>query len=247
MQHTAVSDESVAADYDRYRWPAPLDLYARLRELGVKPSAKVLDAGIGTGLASLPLAAEGASITGVDASPAMVAQARARLAQAQIVQAQVEQLPFPDAAFDAALAADVLHVVDQEAALAELRRVVRKGGLVAVWWPTLSTESDVLGLRAAASRAAGTPAVPEALGGGFRAFYAAPFADRALRVVPGIRETTVAGWIGYERTRSEVHRALGAQAESWLRALEHEMVRTYGSLDAPVRVRLMYYLYAGTI
>lgn len=247
MQPVAASDDITAAEYDRYRTSAPPDLYARLREFGVAASARVLDIGIGTGLAAAPLAAEGATIAGADPSAAMVAKARARFPNAEIVQASAEQLPFADASFDAAIAADVFHLVDQEAALGEARRVVRKGGAVALWWATLAGDNAVLGLRGAAAREAGTAAVPEALGGGFRSFYAAPFADRALRVVPWQHDTTVAGWIGYERTRAEVHRALGARAGAWLQALEQAMIQSYGSPDAAVRVRLLYYLYVGIV
>ena len=247
MHPVAAPDDVSVADYDRYRFAAPPELYERLRELGLAKTAKVVDVGIGTGLASVPLAAEGAAISGVDPSAAMVAQARGRFPQAQIVQASAEHLPFGDAAFDAAIAADVFHLVDQEAALREAMRVVRKGGLVAMWWPTLSNDTSILGLRATASRESGTGPVPEALGGGFRAFYAAPFADRTLRVIPSIRDTTVAGWTGYERTRGEVYRALGNRAGAWLGALEEAMIRNYGSSDARVRAALLFYLYVGVV
>ncbi|WP_174531490.1 class I SAM-dependent methyltransferase, partial [Micromonospora maritima] len=73
-----------------------------------------------------------------DAEASMLVQARASAAGAGLVGAALPRLPFPDARFDAAVANFVLnHVGDPAAALAELRRVVRPGGRVAVTlWPS---------------------------------------------------------------------------------------------------------------
>jgi SAM-dependent methyltransferase len=119
--------------------------------------------GVGTGLASEPLAREGALITGIDPAGEMLRYAKVRLPRAQLVQGRAEALPFPTASFDAAIAADVFHLLDGPAAIGELVRVVRKGGLVAVWWQTLSTESDILGHRAGATHDTGLDPVPEPL------------------------------------------------------------------------------------
>ncbi len=95
--------------------------------LAPQPGEHILDVGCGDGQLTARLGATGAIVTGVDASRAMVEAARARGVNAD--NAQAEQLPYPDAAFDAVFSNAALHWVrDQEAMLAEVRRVLRPGG-----------------------------------------------------------------------------------------------------------------------
>jgi SAM-dependent methyltransferase len=59
---------------------------------------------------------------------------------ARAVRADLLSLPFPDASFDVVMASEVLeHIPDDDVAMAEIARVVRPGGRVAVtvprWWP----------------------------------------------------------------------------------------------------------------
>jgi ubiquinone/menaquinone biosynthesis C-methylase UbiE len=244
---TATSYDALAEQYDRFRPPAPAALYEILREREIGTGSRVLDLGIGTGLASEPLAQAGAQITGIDPSVAMLTRARARLPNARLGPGRAEALPFEPASFDAAIAAEVFHLVDQPVALAQLLRVVRKGGTVAVWWPSIATESDVLGHRAAAARDLGLPPIVEPTARGFRSFYAAPFAATAVRVVPALVRTTVEGWMTNERTRAEVYEAYGEHAERWLAALEGHLLRAYGAPEAGFTVRMIYYLYLGTV
>ncbi|MET4100577.1 ubiquinone/menaquinone biosynthesis C-methylase UbiE [Agrococcus sp. UYP10] len=91
----------------------------------------ILDAGCGSGPLTLALRERGAVVTGIDASPAMVALARARLGDDVPLHVGdlAEPLPFPDGAFDDVIASLVLHYLeDWDAPLAELRRVLRPGG-----------------------------------------------------------------------------------------------------------------------
>jgi SAM-dependent methyltransferase len=95
--------------------------------------ARVLEVGCGWGeLAEWIASATGAEVVAVDLSPRMVELARDRGVDARV--ADVQELPFPDASFDAAVAAWMLyHVPDLDHGLAELARVLRPGGrLVAV-------------------------------------------------------------------------------------------------------------------
>lgn len=92
---------------------------------------RVLDAGCGSGPLAARLQAGGATLTGFDASPTMVALARGRLgAGADLHVADLaEPLPFPDAAFDDVVASLVLHYLREwSAPLCELHRVLRPGG-----------------------------------------------------------------------------------------------------------------------
>jgi demethylmenaquinone methyltransferase/2-methoxy-6-polyprenyl-1,4-benzoquinol methylase len=93
----------------------------------------VLDVATGTGLVADELRRRGFLVTGVDQSPEMLAGARRRLGdEVELVEASAESLPFADAAFDHLTFTYLLRYVDDPAAtLAELARVVRRGGVVA--------------------------------------------------------------------------------------------------------------------
>ncbi|HTW62293.1 MAG TPA: methyltransferase domain-containing protein [Terracidiphilus sp.] len=98
-----------------------------LEWLNSRPGERILDLGCGDGQLTLRLAASGAQVTGADLSPEMAAAARARGVDAQV--ANAEALPFEDASFDAVFSNAALHWVrDQDAMLAEVRRVLRPGG-----------------------------------------------------------------------------------------------------------------------
>ena len=101
---------------------------------------KVLDVGCGTGSLTFELSkSKGLTeIVAIDFSPVFVAEAMRRNTDPRITirQADACVLPFGNASFDRALALLVLHFVpDTGKAVAEMRRVVRPGGVVAaaVW------------------------------------------------------------------------------------------------------------------
>ena len=94
----------------------------------------VLDVATGTGLVAEELLARGFRVTGLDQSPGMLAAARARFAgRVELVEASADALPFPDASFDHLTFTYLLRYVDDPGGtLAELARVVRPGGTVAM-------------------------------------------------------------------------------------------------------------------
>jgi SAM-dependent methyltransferase len=105
---------------------------------GVAPGQRVLDVGCGPGALSTELVRRVGpnGVTAVDPSEPFVAAARERLPGVTVERASAERLPFPDDAFDAALAQLVVHFMsDPVAGLAEMGRVTRRGGVVAacVW------------------------------------------------------------------------------------------------------------------
>lgn len=103
-----------------------------LDALGATGGETVLDVGCGTGrwLAALRLRGHTGRLLGVDLSPGMAATAATRAGVPTVV-ADAVALPLPDAAVDVALAVHMLyHAPDLPAAVAELRRVVRPGGVV---------------------------------------------------------------------------------------------------------------------
>lgn len=90
----------------------------------------MLDVGCGTGRWAEALAERGGRVWGVDASPEMVEQARARGVNAKV--AAAEALPFKDGWFERALAVLVVHVLDRPRAFAEVRRVLAQDGRLAI-------------------------------------------------------------------------------------------------------------------
>jgi len=118
------------------------------------PGQALLDVGCGPGTITVGLAALVApgEVVGLDRSPEVVAEARAAAGAAgapavRFAEGDVSRLDFPDGAFDVVHAHQLLqHLADPVAALVEMRRVCRPGGLVAArdadygamtWYPRL--------------------------------------------------------------------------------------------------------------
>ncbi len=115
------------------------------------PGEKVLEVGVGTGLA-LPLYAPDKQVTGIDLSAAMLAKARKRAAGlglrniASLQEMDAQATSFDDGQFDIAVAMFVASVVpDPRLLVQELKRIVRPGGTILfvnhfaanrgiVWW-----------------------------------------------------------------------------------------------------------------
>jgi demethylmenaquinone methyltransferase/2-methoxy-6-polyprenyl-1,4-benzoquinol methylase len=93
----------------------------------------VLDVATGTGLVAAELQRRGFRITGLDQSREMLDVARRRFGDGvELVAASADDLPFDDEDFDHLTVTYLLRYVDDPAAtLAELARVVRRGGVVA--------------------------------------------------------------------------------------------------------------------
>jgi ubiquinone/menaquinone biosynthesis C-methylase UbiE len=99
---------------------------------GVEAGARVVDVGAGTGALTSELVRRRADVSAADPAPAFVAALRSRLPQVDVREAPAEELPWPDGRFDAAVAQLVLTFMrDAPAGVAEMRRVVRTGGIVA--------------------------------------------------------------------------------------------------------------------
>jgi demethylmenaquinone methyltransferase/2-methoxy-6-polyprenyl-1,4-benzoquinol methylase len=102
-------------------------------EAVVQPGDRVLDACCGTGDLALAAEREGGVVTGIDFSPKMLARARRKSDTVSWLEGDLLALPFEDDAFDAVTVGfGVRNVSDLDAALAELRRVLRPGGRLAI-------------------------------------------------------------------------------------------------------------------
>jgi demethylmenaquinone methyltransferase/2-methoxy-6-polyprenyl-1,4-benzoquinol methylase len=125
--------------YDRYAAALSLGQDPRWRRFLVSridsgSSDTVLDVATGTGAVARELLRQkGSTVVGLDQSPEMLAEARRRLPEnVKLVEGPAEQLPFPDASFDALTFTYLLrYVADPAATLRELARVVRPGGTIA--------------------------------------------------------------------------------------------------------------------
>ncbi len=104
-----------------------------LREAGLSPGSRLLDAGCGLGASSRVATQEfGLAVVGVDASADAVALAEARSMPGRIRwhRAELARLPFDAGTFDAVLAECVLSTTERAAVLAELARVTASRGVL---------------------------------------------------------------------------------------------------------------------
>ncbi|MGH2516918.1 MAG: class I SAM-dependent methyltransferase [Ktedonobacterales bacterium] len=152
-----LSTEEVRAIYDRIGRRYDLLRFAErapnrwaLARLAVQPGERVLEAGVGTGAVFVELARAAAptarpigepNVSGLDASPEMLAVTRERIYAAHldgvtdVRRGDVRALPYADDSFDVVFCSYMLDLLPSSAiavALAELRRVLRPGGRLAL-------------------------------------------------------------------------------------------------------------------
>ncbi len=123
--------DKIGATYDatRHAEPAIVDLLVEL--LGLRPQARVLDIGCGTGNYTTALHQRDLRLIGLDRSGLMLRTARAKADSLPLIGADASALPFANRSFDGAICTLAIHHFDDlEATFAEAARVLNRGKLV---------------------------------------------------------------------------------------------------------------------
>jgi SAM-dependent methyltransferase len=140
----ARSFASVAELYDSVRPDYPDETYDVLSQtVGGLPGLRVLDLAAGTGLVTRALTARGASVVSTDVAQPMLRALRQRSPALPVAVAAAEALPFVARSFDLVVCATAWHWLDPARALAEVRRVLRPSGHLALWWANHMWGDDI--------------------------------------------------------------------------------------------------------
>jgi phosphatidylethanolamine/phosphatidyl-N-methylethanolamine N-methyltransferase len=126
----------LASTYDwTYGWTLHAGRLQAIQRMGLKPSDRILEVGVGTGI-NAALYPRECAVTGVDYSPVMLEEARKRFARkglsnVRLFEMDGADLKFADDSFDVVYAPYVMSVVPDPVRVArEMRRVCRPGGRV---------------------------------------------------------------------------------------------------------------------
>ena len=127
----AASFHDAAERYDAARpdYPAAATAWMVPEE-----ATAVLDLGAGTGKLTAALLAPGRTVHAVDPSSEMLRVLAAKLPAVDARVGSGERIPLPDASVDAVTVAQAWHWMEPEAAAAEIERVLRPGGILALVW-----------------------------------------------------------------------------------------------------------------
>src|ERR1700681_3110259 len=133
----------MGGDYDVFSRDMERDSAPFLRRLGITPGKRLLDVGCGSGQLPLMAARAGAEVTGCDIASNWIERARVRAAteglKVNFEEGDAESLPYGDAQFDTVISfVGAMFAPRPELAAAELTRVCRPGGVIAManWTPS---------------------------------------------------------------------------------------------------------------
>jgi ubiquinone/menaquinone biosynthesis C-methylase UbiE len=142
----------VAGSYDAYRPRTPAVLLDLLPQLaGVQRPQVVVDLGSGTGLSTYAWSERADTVIGIEPNADMRRQAEAKRghkANVSFVEGVAHETGLPDECADIVTASQALHWMDLQPTFAEVRRILRPGGVFAAYdydWPVIITpETDLL-------------------------------------------------------------------------------------------------------
>lgn len=227
-----------AAGYAKARPAYPAALFAELARLAPGRS-RAWDAGTGNGQAAVALAEHFDKVLATEPSAAQLAEAMPHPRVAYHQSAETASV-LADRSVDLATVAQAAHWFDREAYYAEVRRVVRPGGVVALWTYQLcriTPEIDAAVLRFYTD-VVGPYWPPERVHceNGYRDL-AFPFAELPFPSVEMELEWNLSGFADYLRTWSSVVRCTKAKGTDPVPALLAELRGLWCGADNPRRVR----------
>lgn len=133
IHRSAHGFDAAAGDYERARPDYPDEAVRWLAErLDLRAGRTVLDLAAGTGKLTRVLAGTGARVVAVEPVAGMRARLAGMLAEGDVLDGTAEDLPLADCSLDAVTVAQAFHWFDGDRALAEIHRVTREGGRLAV-------------------------------------------------------------------------------------------------------------------
>ncbi|GAA2722391.1 MULTISPECIES: methyltransferase domain-containing protein [Streptomyces] len=152
--------DAAAAPYGASRPSYPPDVLDAVEEAMGRPlaGARVADVGAGTGIATRLLRERGADVVAVEPGGPMAARCRETLPDVPVVRGDGNALPLAPCSHDLLTYAQSWQWTDVERSVPEALRVLRPGGVLALWWNT--TAFDVPWIRAQHERIAHHCKVP---------------------------------------------------------------------------------------
>lgn len=131
----AIGFERGASDYELARPGYPEAVYDLLAEVcPIRPRSRVCDLAAGTGKFTRGLISIGAHIVAVEPVAAMRQQLQVVCPAVEVLEGTAEAIPLADQSVDVVTVAQALHWFDVPAALAEIHRVLRADGALALVW-----------------------------------------------------------------------------------------------------------------
>lgn len=128
--------DTVAAQYAAGRPDYPAALFDALAPLMHRSldGADVVDLGAGTGIASRQLAERGARVIALELSATMAAELAATSPGVRVLQGSGSAFPLRGGSADLVTCAQAWHWMNPTIAVPEIIRVLRPGGVLALWW-----------------------------------------------------------------------------------------------------------------
>ena len=212
-----------ALDYDELRPEYASEAVAWVAErCGIGPGSRVVDLAAGTGRLSGRFVELGVDMIAVEPAANMRAVLEERFPTVRAIVASAESMPLDDAAVDAVVVGNAFHHFERDAAMAEIHRVLRPGGALAVFWAWPAEEDQL--------RIPGMRPIYEAVEETW-ADAAIPAAHRSWAELPA----TVDGFAPFERREFPATHVMPAARLVDLYATFSDVV----SLPAPTRAGLL--------
>jgi ubiquinone/menaquinone biosynthesis C-methylase UbiE len=199
-----------AAEYERNRpgWPAEA-VERALAELGLDRESTVVDLAAGTGKLTRELVPRAGRVVAVEPSADMRRELAAVVPEAESLDGTADSMPLDDGSVDGVVVAEAFHWFANRDAVAEIARVVRPGGGLALFWnshdwghePWLAAMGELLNER----RAPGvTPVNRKQTGRWKEAFEGSPFEPLSQFEVRQEQRTDLRGLLAHVSTWSFV-------------------------------------------